>query len=223
MTNEEARRLVFYLDGLRYSFAMTELAAKRVTSTLSELTRTHLAKEPTEPLAMEALLDAWSIVDMCHRIRELVQQVPGLSSKKPEIQIFLRATEAVEELRHYVQHFRNEIPVIPSNCSPLWGSLSWVPENEPNACYTLFTGNFIDGVNVSTITFDRLEGRYLSKFRLFAGNAGADLLDIADRVEKLRKSILEWLDHLPGVKREAAVHSPIFRLALVPVVSTTLG
>jgi hypothetical protein len=183
MTNAEVRRLVFYLDGLRYSFAMTELAANRITLTLKELTRAWLAAEPTELLATEALLDAWSIVDMCHRIRELVQQVPGLSSKKPEIQIFLRATESIEELRHYVQHFRKGISSIPSNCSPLWGSLSWVPESEPNACYTLFTGNFLDGINVSTLTFDIQEGRYLSGFRLYASDAVSDLLDIADRVE----------------------------------------
>src|SRR5438132_13426895 len=109
MTPEEIRRAALYLDGLRYSLSMADIAVSRLQPTLDEIARLHDAKQDAETQVSSALLDAWSLVDMCHRARELVQSTPTLPHRLPGIQVFLRATSQIEDLRNYVQHFRSRI------------------------------------------------------------------------------------------------------------------
>src|ERR1051325_9278294 len=109
VTAEEIKKLVFYLDGLRYSFQMARLVVERLEETLEEIARLHSKDEYTENQITSSLLDAWTLIDICHRVRELIQQTPGLPQKLPDIQIFLRVTEPIETLRHYVQHLRSGI------------------------------------------------------------------------------------------------------------------
>jgi len=75
--------------------------------------------QDAEDYVTSALLDTWSVIDMCHRTRDLLQQMPGLSQKSPFVQTFLRNTAHVEDLRHYVQHLRSGIPGIPGSGAPL--------------------------------------------------------------------------------------------------------
>src|SRR4030095_5194899 len=135
---DEVRKTVLYLDGIRYSVDMAALAARRLRTTLDEVAVRQASTQQAEDQVVAALLDAWALIDMCHRARELVQKLP---QKLPGLQVFLRSTSHVEWLRHYVQHFHTGIPKIPSSWTPLWGALSWVPTHEPSTCYTIFTGN----------------------------------------------------------------------------------
>jgi hypothetical protein len=109
MTPEEIKKLVFYLDGLRYSFQMASLVSRRIRETLDEIASNY-PDNYTEEQITSGLLDAWTLVDICHRVRELVQQTPKLSQNQPGIQIFLRGTGQVENLRHYVQHLSYFLP-----------------------------------------------------------------------------------------------------------------
>ena len=78
---------------------MAQLAARRLRTTLDEVAVRHAATQHAEEQIVSPLLDAWSLVDMCHRARELVQK---LSQKLLGVQVFLRSTSHVEGLRHYV-------------------------------------------------------------------------------------------------------------------------
>jgi hypothetical protein len=197
MTPEEIRRIALYFDGLRYSLSMADIARRRLQPTLDEVARLHDANEDTEAEISSALLDAWSIIDMCHRVRELVQSTPQLPHKLLGIQVFLRATAHIEELRHYVQHFRSGIPEVPISWSPLWGSVSWVPAHDPTTCYTIFPGSLSDGLTASSISYDTHELRFTTEIILATGVATADLLSVAARMSALRTSIIEWIDQHP--------------------------
>ena len=215
MTQEEIRRIQLYFDGLRYSFSMAEVAARRLPATLDEVARSDESKEDKETEVASALLDAWSIIDMCHRVRELVQGTPRLASKLPGIQVFLRATAHIEDLRHYVQHFRQGIPGVPASWSPLWGSLSWIPTHNPNTCYTIFPGCLSYGLAASSITYDTYQLRFTTEIILSTGVASADLLAIAACMSKLRGSLIEWLDQHPTfTHRESA--TLIWKITMSP-------
>ncbi|HSY09739.1 MAG TPA: hypothetical protein VK840_02380, partial [Candidatus Dormibacteraeota bacterium] len=153
MTEAELKKLVFYLDGLRYSFQMANLVSRRIRETLDEIAQNHPDKY-TEDQITSGLLDAWTLIDICHRVRELVQQTPKLSQNLTGIQIFLRGTAQIENLRHYVQHLRSGIPNIPVQSNPLWGVLSWTPTDNKTVCYTIFSGNLVGGVYGNTPTLD---------------------------------------------------------------------
>ena len=73
-----SRRQILSLDGLRYAAEMAHIAYERLYSQLQTI-----AASPSEPRVRDtatAMLDAWSIVDMANRFRDLLDQVPGLSN-----------------------------------------------------------------------------------------------------------------------------------------------
>lgn len=179
MKLEEAKTLVFYLDGLRYSFQMANLVSHRFRKTLDDIAKFHAKNEYTEEQITSCLLDAWTLVDICHRVRELVQQTPGLSQKLPEIQIFLRGTEQIKNLRHYVQHFRSGIPDIPIQSNPIWGILSWTPTNDKTVSYTIFSGNLVGGVSGNSLSFDIHKFQFTAEIKLLADGIEIDLNSIS--------------------------------------------
>jgi len=54
-------------------------------------------------------LDAWALIDVCHRIRQLIFQISCLPHKTAAVQIFVRATEQIDVLPHHVQHVASGI------------------------------------------------------------------------------------------------------------------
>ncbi len=117
-----------FLDGMRVSIQMADVSYARLLDTLARLARIHDTKNvdelgPTDTAI--CMLDAWSIIDSCHRLRELLQGLPGMKANDAGRQIFLRATSDVEKLRHVVQHLRNEIKDLVPLGLPVWGSLAW--------------------------------------------------------------------------------------------------
>jgi hypothetical protein len=202
MTEKELKNLVFYLDGLRYSFQMASLTSRRIKGTLDEIARCHSKGEYTEEQITSGLLDAWTLVDVCHRVRELVQQTPGLSQKLPGIQVFLRTTGQIENLRHYVQHLRSGIPNIPTQSNPLWGVLSWTPSYDKTVCYTIFTGNLVGGVSGHSLSLDTHNFQFAGELNLLADGIDVDLNSISEQLGKLKTCISEWIDQQPHFKRD---------------------
>ena len=181
---------------------MADIAAKRLVTTLDSIAL--LQKNPEDNRKEEvasALLDAWSLVDICHRIRELIQGLPGLSAKKqPEIRAFLQNTVRVKVLRNYVQHFRNGIQKSSIPSSPLWGALSWSPTSDPMACYTIFTGNLAPGVSAPTLAFDTCKSKFCSKAMLFAEGNAIDLEFITEQMSKINAWTVKWLEQKKNMK-----------------------
>lgn len=202
MTEAEQKKLVFYLDGLRYSFQMANLVSRRLRETLDEIARNHPDKY-TEEQVTSGLLDAWTLVDICHRVRGLIQGMRGLSRKLPGIQIFLRGTEQVESLRDYVQHFRNEIPNIPFKSNPLWGVLSWTSSENHSVGFTIFSGNLVSGVYGHSLVFDKNALKYSAEIKLVASDVEVGLNHLLEHFEKVKACISEWLDQLqkPKIQR----------------------
>jgi hypothetical protein len=199
MNEVELKKLVFYLDGLRYSFQMANLVSRRIRETLDEIARNHPDKY-TEEQITSGLLDAWTLVDICYRVRELVQQTPKLSQNLTGIQIFLRGTEQIENLRHYVQHLRSGIPNIPIQSNPLWGVLSWTPTDNITVCYTIFSGNLVGGVYGNTLTLDTHNLQFTAEMKLLANGIEIDLNSILEQLKKVKICISEWLEQLQQPK-----------------------
>ncbi len=191
------RRTVLFLDGIRYSIQSFEIAYRRLAQTLNHLSK---GKEPNDDLGEMisfATIDAWSIIDSIHRLRELLVQMPGLKKNTPELQLFLRRTSRIEDLRHYFQHFRTEIDSFVEKAMPLWGTISWstwnsetrLPEN-----HTIVPGTFFHGAWVASCTFDSHEGRFIDRVLLHAGPQKVDLANLEDFVKELTSWYLQWYE-----------------------------
>ena len=110
------------LDGIRYSVLMTTYTIDRLRALLAALSD---SRRPTASDYTNAFLDSWSIVDSCHRLRDLIRATPGIKQNEPNILLFLQRTRSVEDLRNYIQHTIGDIRTIEEMQKPFWGSLSW--------------------------------------------------------------------------------------------------
>jgi hypothetical protein len=117
-----------FTDGLRLSVQMFDLAYHGLLEQLRAFTpreAVHTAERMV--FSAPAFLHAWSAIDSAHRLRGLIENLPGLEKKHriPEVRTFLDRAEAVEKLRHAVQHMEGQIR---QNAQPgyaVWGYLRW--------------------------------------------------------------------------------------------------
>lgn len=189
------RKAVLYFDGIRYSLHVFDLAAARLASTLLLLSREQEDKSAVADRIALAISDAWMLIDSIHRLRELVQQVPKLRKNLPELQLFLRRTRVVEDLRHFFQHFRTEIDAFVSQAMPLWGTLTWAytePETGEQRNYTIAPGTFFAGATIPMCTFDSREWRYVERVLLQAGSMKVDLATLLEQVAEFAAWYTEW-------------------------------
>ena len=120
-----------FLSSIRVTIEMIDIAYARLLETLGQLTATEKVGPNLGRLASEALLDAWSIVDAIHRLRELLDQMPGLAqSRSYGLQVFKRRTADFETLRNSVQHLRGELSGMAEKGQAAWGVLSWLAATE---------------------------------------------------------------------------------------------
>ncbi|MBK5292739.1 MAG: hypothetical protein JJE04_13800 [Acidobacteriia bacterium] len=121
------RRQALFIEGIRFSVEMADVAYKRLRSTLLWLSKME-DETPEIPSTVSAMLDAWSIVDSLNRLRRLMQNMPGLKgkNKNPGYRLFMQGTEKITELRNAVQHLETSIPGVVDDLNwAVLGSLSW--------------------------------------------------------------------------------------------------
>ncbi|MBS1154287.1 MAG: hypothetical protein H6R07_211 [Proteobacteria bacterium] len=187
-------RLVRCLDGLSMSFAVIEQIDSELYDACSRL----LSEKELLPAVFWR---AWSFVDTVHRIREVAQAVPGLSSKTSEMRKFLTSTEVAESFRHYIQHLRGELSKRPGNTFPAWGSLAWVDPNDPQLTHMALAGAQVGETHYAGLVFDTVEQRWVSRVALSVGGLSFNFDLIAAECMDFRNFILPWLlqKYAPGI------------------------
>lgn len=123
-----ARKALFH-DGIYYSVEI----ARRIYDDLVERCHTLGQFQFDNPIDLgeRAIADAWSIIDSLHRIRRLLEDMPGLKPNSPQLQLFYRKTSCLKSLRDSIQHLDEYLDKYALYKIPAWGRLSWVyPINE---------------------------------------------------------------------------------------------
>lgn len=213
MTEQRRRQTLFSFDTLSLCFGMVRLAAKRIQTSLQDVESCKQAGSDYEEALDAAFLDAWSVVDVCHRIRRIIACTPGIKQREPWLQSFLRATEEIEELRNYVQHLDSTIPSISSPWTPVMGTLSWVSSYDDQTCLTTMLGSLENGVTNSSITYDTVNRCFTRKIELSLGTQRVSILDLCDRIACLRKDLKGWAAQQAGWKTISRC-TPIFAMTL---------
>ena len=85
------QKTILFLDGVRYSFQFIDVAYSRLRQTIERL-KPETSRDEMQVGITEAMSDAWAIVDSVHRLRGLIEQLPGLKKKNANVQLFLRRT-----------------------------------------------------------------------------------------------------------------------------------
>jgi len=208
MLNAIMLRRIRCLDGLHYSFQLLRYYHSGLWETCCEIPLDNYK-------VILALAACWGFVDALHRIREIAQSVPGLSSKHIEMRAFLSASSHAEEHRHYIQHLRGELAKDPPNPFPVWGSISWADAVNPKKSHTAFLGAQIPGTSVSSCVYDRQEKAWVSKVCLGVNNKSFNFDTALYSAIRFEEFILPFL--LKGASDEIKFHEklPIFSMEVV--------
>jgi hypothetical protein len=116
-----------FLEGIRFGIEMTQLSHVRLRELLTEVSRKGTYPSERYPdQAANAFLDAWSMVDSIHRLRELLSAMPNVKKSLPPLEIFMRATSEIEPLRNHAQHLKGDLLDPTLGHLPVWGTLGWL-------------------------------------------------------------------------------------------------
>jgi hypothetical protein len=114
-------RQACFLDGIRISAEMLDVAYTRLTDLLWQATN----QDKIVGFA-PLVLDAWAIIDSVHRLRHLLDEMPRLKKNTPKYKLFEKKTRAVIAFRNTIQHLRGEMTAMADHGWPVWGELSWL-------------------------------------------------------------------------------------------------
>jgi len=182
----------------------------------------HLGCQALLPHGHRALVDAYSVVDSAHRFREVLRVTPGLKHNA-EFELFMRRTQAVEELRHVVQHLNREVDAIAQSGRAALGTVTWlgppkVPGNPPTAwalqAGTLYANQLTFGPMIdleSTFTPGEFIDVSLSTLGV-ALNLSKLVAHLRAMIQSLEPSLQEY-----AAEKERFGSDQLFSFSLVPV------
>jgi hypothetical protein len=118
---------VMFCDGIRYAVDMADeaywLTAEALLRYGDPASRSDRPRDLTT-----ALIGAWSFIDSIHRLHRVLGQTPRLKNT-PNLTVFKRKLEPVEEFRHGIQHLEGTLNKI-DPAEPTMGYLSWFMAGE---------------------------------------------------------------------------------------------
>jgi hypothetical protein len=136
-----------FKEGIQYSIIMTNNSYSKLVDDLlilsnNDYTRRKFGNEvlPKTELynrEINALMNAWQIVDSVNRLRELLRYAPSMNHDE-EWEVFLKQTENVEYLRDNMQHLDKQIKEFIQRKIPAWGNLSWVAKFDNSSDFFVY-------------------------------------------------------------------------------------
>lgn len=184
------RRQAIFLDGIRFSVEIAELAYRRLRLTLADISTDHDTKVDGVPIATVSVIqDAWTFLDSIFRLRALLHRMPRIRKKDLEYQQFIRKTKSVDDMRNVVQHLDSEIPRLEKLNISAWGCLSWAYLVDSKSfvvnSYVLIPGLMFEGGSYPIVNpmgkrfYDEID-----QITLHSSDCSANISEIMREVEK---------------------------------------
>ena len=116
----------FFIDGIRHSVEIIELAYHRLNNTLTQIA----LKPPTADELLNTspyvFLDAWAMVDAIDRFRMLYQQMPGMELvTSPGVEPLKEVMEPFRKVRNISDHLPQTADHVLSRGGAALGILTW--------------------------------------------------------------------------------------------------
>jgi hypothetical protein len=121
------RHQTLFLDGLRHSAEMAEIAYLRLIAgltTLANLADDAESMAATKTLIPAAYLDAWAFVDSLYRMRGLFKHYPHKRPGPPKAGL-AEALDAIAKVRNVSDHLGQRMKAVEASDAPALGVLIW--------------------------------------------------------------------------------------------------
>jgi hypothetical protein len=120
------RKQAVFIDGIRHSAEIIELAYKRLRSTLTELALNPPSSSELPLVTPHAFLDAWAFVDAVDKFRLLYQNFPGMNRKASSETSLQDVTQPFKKIRDIADHCNATAERIVSKDTAGLGILTWL-------------------------------------------------------------------------------------------------
>jgi hypothetical protein len=118
-------KFILYFEAAKRSLLACEMLLARLESELTAIEPHMSPNGELNELIVPALLSAISFVDFAHRFGELMDAMPLLPTKSPQLRGLREALVPVEGIRNHLQHLRCELATNDQVDYPLLGSIVW--------------------------------------------------------------------------------------------------
>jgi len=222
------RRQVMFADALRLSAEMAAYSYQNLERLLKDLVLRDRT-EQIEGATIQAIVNAYGVIDAANRFREVLRRFPGLK-KNAVFRVFKRATASVEALRNVIQHINSELHDIGDKKSSALGTLTWLGPSEnndsPPTAWILQPGSSYPGeiTHGPMIDLDaQVAPGEISQIHLVTSGARVDLPDVIKRIGSMIKSLEPSMKEQSSGKElmgsDALMHfslTPISDIAAMP-------
>lgn len=208
------RDLLFFLDGLKYSFKKVEYEEKKVKEIIIEIEKSFSSQpeKTNEDDIIKLISSVWNIVDTVNRLRDLVQQTPTLKQNTSEVRYFVNETKITNDLRNYIQHLRSGISKIPIPSSPVWGVLGWRNEGNPLEYFFIQTGTYQKDLIMNSAVFDRGKKEFKGAILLTVNELSVDIEELALLTNSLKTFIAGWVKNKGYRYSFESTLNPVFKI-----------
>lgn len=108
---------MFSIEALVIVIRMIDISYSRLVSLLNRYEKA---------ISEEVFMQNWLVIGNLNRLRCLIGQVPGIKKKEPWFQSFFRKIRDVENLRHLIEHYDNQLRDLILEVKPTLGHVSWL-------------------------------------------------------------------------------------------------
>lgn len=184
MNRSPNQKFLLLFEAAKRCLLASDLLLARLDSSLAALELDIDASVDIADRAALPLLDAVAFVDFAHRFGSIVEALPLVSKKAPEIRELHLALRAVVKARNYLQHLRGDLSSNNEVRYPILGVLSW---SRNGACYTMHFGQSSETESYS-MAFDLQEKRWAAKYQFSIQSYTMDL----DAIVKKMHETYSW-------------------------------
>jgi hypothetical protein len=181
-TREE--KLVLLCEAAKRTLVTFDRMHDRLWRQLRELSPRIADVTALDEVSPEIYIDCMGLVDAAHRFGQLVDAMPLISKKAPQIRLLQQAVANIEEARNHLQHLRGELVGNAPIDYPILGSLSWAIDD---GCYVL--GFSQPGAQIYSLVYDREERRWMNQLVYRVKQWNLDL----DKTRTQLHAAFDWL------------------------------
>lgn len=180
---QEKFPLIF--EAMKRTLLAYDILQGRLESEINRLTPMVTQNRTIEGLeAADAFVTAMGLVDFAYRFGQLVDALPLLNKKSPELRALRSALAPAETARHYLQHMRGDLNNGNAIDYPILGSLSWARGAD---CHTLSFSQA--GANIPTLVWDREAGSFVADLEYFVKDVHVRPREMSDSMHRT----FEWI------------------------------
>ncbi len=199
-TKQIKSRDLTYFDAIIHTIEMVEIMYGRLVDLLARHVKPNNEKE--SHFLEHVMIDTWGIVDCLYRLRQVLSSSSGIRKKTLWFQKFFRQLSMVEEVRHFLQHYNEKIPLIERSNSPIVGHVCWINARSiKNVDVILIQPGRIKTGSLPCINpADKPISSKIDHVTFFLGDLRVDLSDLVNGLKEFVGELETFLNERYGEK-----------------------